>query len=208
MKATKPVFIYLDDSNIYIAAQQVAVEKEGSEVQGRVRLCFENLFELACAGREVGRAYAVGSVPPELDTLWNKLKDAGLRVDLQQRGGLSGGEQGVDQTLQLRMLEDGYDNNPGIVVLLSGDGKGFSQGEGFYATLDRLYKRNWGIEVISWKHSCSRAMREWAEDVGVFVALDEYYDQVTFLTPPRPGESAADPRFAKPIDLASRKTAS
>ena len=210
MKATKPVFIYWDNSNIYIAAQQVAIEKEGPEAQYRVRLHFDNIFELACAGREVSSAYAVGSVPPELNMLWNKLENTGFKVDLQQRGELSGGEQGVDQALQLRMLEDGLDNNgnPGIVVLLTGDGSGFSQGEGFHATLERLYKRNWGIEVISWKHSCSRAMREWAEDVGVFVALDEYYDQVTFLTPPRPGESAADPRFAKPIDLASRKTAS
>ena len=209
-KSAKPVFIYWDNSNIYIAAQQVAVEKEGASVRHRVRLHFDNLFELARAGREVGSAHALGSVPPELNMLWNKLENAGLKVDLQQRGELSGGEQGVDQALQLRMLQDGFDNNgrPGIVVLLTGDGSGFSRGEGFHATLDRLHKRDWGIEVLSWKHSCNRAMREWAEDVGIFVELDEYYNQITFLAPPRPGESVGPDRFESPIDLTTRKMAS
>ena len=209
-KSTKPVFIYWDNSNIYIAAQQVAIDKEGSTVRHRVRIHFENLFELARAGREVGSAYALGSVPPELNMLWNKLENAGFKVDLQQRGELSGGEQGVDQALQLRMLQDGFDNNgsPGVIVLLTGDGSGFSQGEGFHATLERLYKRGWGIEVLSWKHSCNRSMHEWAKDVGVFVELDEYYDQVTFLAPPRPGESAGPDRFESPLDLTNRKMAS
>ena len=206
---SKPVFIYWDNSNIFIAAQQLAIQAEGPEMQYRVRLHFENLFELARADRQVGSAYAVGSVPPELNMLWNKLENTGFKVDLQERGDLSGGEQGVDQALQLRMLEDGLDNNgnPGIVVLLTGDGSGFNPGVGFHATLDRLYKRNWGIEVLSWKHSCSKAMREWAEDAGVFVALDDYYDQVTFLTPPRPSEKAGPPRYANAVDLTNRKAA-
>ena len=207
-KDTRPVFIYWDNSNIYIEAQRLAQEKEGSEVQYRMRIKFDSLFELAHAGRSVSSAYAAGSVPPQLSMLWNRLENAGFKVKLQQRGEYSRREQGVDQELQLQMLQDGLDNNgdPGIIVLLTGDGSGFSQGEGFHATLERLYKRGWGIEVLSWQHSCNKAMREWTQKVGVFVALDDFYEQITFLEPPQPGETIGTSREAAPLDLTNRET--
>jgi len=76
----------------------------------------------------VGNAFAADFVPPELRILWNQLENVGVQVALQQRGEFSHREQGVDQALQLRMLEDGLDNNghPGIIVLLTGDGSGFT----------------------------------------------------------------------------------
>ena len=47
--------------------------------------------------------------------------------------------------LQLRMLEDALDYNgdPGIVVLLTGDGAGYYEGRGFHSTLERMHKRGW-----------------------------------------------------------------
>ena len=60
------VFIYWDDSNIFISAQALAVEREGHDARPRVRLHFRNLLELAHAGRPIHRAVAVGSIPPEL----------------------------------------------------------------------------------------------------------------------------------------------
>lgn len=47
------VFIYWDDSNIFISAQQVAIDREGEAVRSRVRIHFRNLLELARAGREI-----------------------------------------------------------------------------------------------------------------------------------------------------------
>ena len=44
-------------------------------------------------------------------------------------------------------------------------------------------------------------MREWAEEIGQFIALDDYYDSVTFLERPAPGEPIAKPRYAVPVDL-------
>ncbi len=58
------VFIYWDNSNIYIGAQEVAAEREGSDTRFRTRIHFRNLLKLAHADREVGNAVAVGSVPP------------------------------------------------------------------------------------------------------------------------------------------------
>ena len=200
------VFIYWDNSNIFISAQQVAIDQEGESSRYRVRIHFRNLLELAHGGREIERAIAVGSIPPELRHVWNRLENEGVTVRLLERGAVHGREQGVDQVLQTEMLRDGYDNNgdPGIAVLLTGDGAGFADGVGFHADLERMRRRGWRIEGLSWRHSCHRRMREWAEEHGRFIALDDFYDSVTFLERPAPGEPAATPRNASPVDLGRR----
>ncbi len=195
------VFIYWDNSNIFISAQQAAINIEGEHSRFRVRLHFKNLLDLARGGREIEHAVAVGSVPPELKHVWNQLENEGFEVQLLERGALQGGEQGVDQVLQSAMLRDAldYNGNPGIVVLLTGDGSGFSQGVGFHADLERMRKRGWRIEVLSWRHSCNRRMREWAEEHGKFIALDDFYYNITFLEPSPPGRPVMEPRIA--LDL-------
>ena len=200
------LFIYWDNSNIFISAQEVASDREGVEARYRVRVSFRNLLELASAGRDIERAIAVGSIPPELRHVWNRLENKGVTVQLLERGAMEGREQGVDQTLQTAMLRDALDYNgdPGIAVMLTGDGSGFHDGVGFHADLERMHSRGWRIEVLSWRHSCNRRMREWVEKHGRFVALDDHYDSVTFLEPPSAGQPIAAPRHASPVNLDDR----
>ena len=202
----KKVFIYWDNSNVFISAQEAAVEREGEAVRFRVRIHFRNLLDLAHAGRDVEHATAVGSVPPELRHVWNRLENEGVTVQLLERGAVQGREQGVDQALQTVMLRDGFDYNgtPGIAVMLTGDGAGFHDGVGFHADLERMRRRGWDVEVLSWRHSCNRRMREWAEENGKFIALDDFYESVTFLESAAPGQPLAPPRHAVPVDLARR----
>ena len=200
------VFIYWDNSNFFISARDIAVEQEGATARYRVRVHFRHLLDLACAGRDIERAIVVGSVPPELRHVWNRLENEGVTVQLLERGAMEGREQGVDQTLQTAMLRDALDYNgdPGIAVLLTGDGSGFVDGVGFHADLERMHGRGWRIEVLSWRHSCNRRMREWAEQYGRFVALDDFYESITFLEPPAPGDPIGAPRYVQPIDLTKR----
>lgn len=200
------VFIYWDNSNIYISAQQVARELEGEDARPRMHIDFRNLMELARAGREIEHALAVGSIPPELRHVWNRLENEGISVHLLERGAMQGREQGVDQFLQSAMLRDALDYNgdPGIVVMLTGDGAGFDDGVGFHADLERMRNRGWRIEVLSWRHSCNRRMREWAKRNGKFIALDDFYGSVTFLERPEPGEPIAYRRYVAPVDLGKR----
>ena len=200
------VFVYWDDSNIFIGARQVAGEREGREAYYRVRIDFRNVLELASAGRHIEHAVAVGSIPPELRHVWNRLEGEGVSVLLLERGAVRGGEQGVDHALQTAMLRDGYDYNgdPGIAVLLTGDGAGFYDGVGFHADLERMHSRGWRVEVISWRHSCSTRMRTWADRNGRFIALDDFYESVTFLEPPMPGQPIGNPRYPAPLDLSKR----
>ncbi len=190
------IFIYWDNSNIFISAQAVAVAKEGETARFRVRINFANLLHLVRGGRAIERAVAVGSIPPELRGVWNRLENEGVTVQLLERGSLQGREQGVDQMLQTHMLRDAldYNGNPGTAVLLTGDDSGFIDGVGFHADIERMHRKGWNIEVWSWRYSCARRMREWAEEYGRFVALDDRCEQVTFLESAPPGHPVAPPR--------------
>lgn len=201
-------FLYWDNSNILHEAQRLAEERdEGPEARYRVRINFENIRRLADAGRPVQTAFLAGSVPPELRQLWNRLEADGWKVHLFDRGTRGRGEQETpDHILQLRMLEDALDYNgdPGIAVLLSGDGAGYHEGAGFHRTLERMHKKGWRIEILSWAHSCNQRMRQWAERNGVFVALDDFYDSITFLEPSGPGHASASARESSSLDLSRR----
>ena len=203
----KKVFIYWDNSNIFISAQQAAVEREGDSARYRVRIHFGNLMKLARADREIEKANAVGSEPPELRHVWNRMEGEGVDVQRFERGERSGKEQGVDQALQVCMLRDTvrYNGDPGIAVLLTGDGSGFYDGVGFHADIDSMHKKGWRIEVLSWQNSCNARMKKWAEENGLFIDLDDFYDSVTFLEPPLPGQPIGSPRHPAALDLSKRK---
>ena len=205
------VFVYWDNSNIFHEAQRFAEERnEGPDARYRVRVHFENILRLAHADRPLERAVAVGSIPPEMRQLWNRMESSGVDVKLFDRGGPVQGEQDMpDRLLQLRMLEDALDYNgdPGVAVLLTGDGAGYLEGAGFHSTLQRMHKRGWRVEILSWAHSCNQRMRRWAEENGAFVALDDFYDSITFMEPSRPGFEIAFARDPAELDLSRRPTA-
>ena len=205
------VFIYWDNSNIFHEAQRLAAERsEGANARYRVRVDFENMLRLAHADRPIEQALAVGSIPPEMRQLWNRMESNGVEVRLFDRGSPERGEQEMpDRLLQLRMLEDALDYNgdPGVVVLLTGDGAGYLEGAAFHSTLERMHRRGWRVEILSWAHSCNQRMRRWAEEYGVFVALDDFYESITFMEPSRPGSELAPARDAADLNLQRRRTA-
>lgn len=195
-------FIYRDNANLLVSAKEVAAEREGGDVRTRVRIHFRNLLELARRGRPTEKAVAVGSIPPELRQAWNRLEQEGTRVRLSE----GRGEENVDPMLANSMLRDALDyrGDPGIAVLLTGDGRGFADGVGFHADLERMHGRGWRIEVLSWQRSCNRRMRDWAVANGRFLALDDAYEHITFLEAAAPGRPIAEPREAVPFDFGDR----
>lgn len=202
------VFIYWDNSNIFHEAKRFAEERnEGPDARFRVRINFDNILRLAHADRPMEKATAAGSIPPPMRHLWNRMESKGVEVKLFHRGSPERSEQEMpDRVLQLRMLEDALDYNgdPGIVVLLTGDGAGYYEGAGFHSTLERMHKRGWRVEILSWAHSCNQRMRRWAETNGVFVALDDFYEAITFLEPSREGFEFAPTRYSGELDLSRR----
>ena len=205
------VFVYWDNSNIYYEVQRLAGDREGTlGARYLVRIHFDNLLRLAHADRLMAKAVAAGSIPPEMQQLWNRMENRGVEVNLFDRGDPHRGEQEMpDRWLQLRMLEDALDNNGnlGVIALLTGDGAGYAQGRGFHRTLERMHNRGWRVEVLSWAHSCNQGMRRWAETNGVFVPLDDHYEAITFREPSRPGYELSPLRDPAALDLSRRQTA-
>lgn len=194
------VYLFVDNSNIFISAKDVAFSREGRSAKDSVRLQFENLLAVALAGRAMAKAFVVGSIPPEQRAVWDRLTAAtGIVPELYERGGLSGAEQGLDQCLQVHMLRAISDNSEAqIAVLLTGDGAGYDDGVGFHADMARMHAGGWGIEVLSWQRSCRGTLRNWATAHGCFISLDDHYESVTFLE---------GGRRSAPVDLSKRPTA-
>ena len=206
------VFVYWDNSNIFHAAQDLAEERNGDmNARHRVRINFENLLRLAHADRPLAKALAAGSIPPAMINLWNRMADAGIEVNLYDRGAPNRGEQETpDRWLQLRMLEDTVDyiDNPGTGVLLTGDGAGYNEGHGFHRTLERMQRQGWQVELLSWYHSTNQRMLDWVAENGVFVPLDDHYETVTiYNTPPLIEQTPAPARESLPLDLSRRARA-
>jgi hypothetical protein len=181
MAEREKVYIFWDNSNIFIPAQEAARRKEGAATAREIRVQFDHLFDLAKAGRDVVQGVCVGSVPPELDQVWKRLRATGVTVELYERGKGSGKEQGVDQCLQVHMLRAIADAPaPATAVLMTGDGAGYYEGAGFHADLERMARRGWGIEVLSWDIACNGRLREWAKATGVYIPLEDFYNSITF----------------------------
>ncbi len=193
--ATDRVHIVWDNSNIFVSGKKLCDRQEYKP--GPFRIHFQHLIDLAADGRPIEQVFCVGSVPPPTDAVWGHIERlTGKKPELYERGAASGTEQAVDQALQTRMLRLGYDYDPPeTIVLLSGDGRGFEEGIGFFADIRRLHRVGWNVEVLAWNDSVKREMREWAESDGTFVPLDIFYSSVTYLEELRP---------VKALDLTGR----
>ena len=192
------VYLFWDNSNIFIPAKYASHTRDGLLLDSQIRIEFDNLYILALAGRSLARGICVGSVPPELERVWSRLRRTGVDVELYERGAQGGKEQAVDQALQVHMLRALADSDPAVAVLLTGDGAGYDEGAGFHADLERMAKRGWGVEVLAWDSACSSRLKEWAQEFGVYIPLESHYDSVTFIQ---------GGRTSTPVSLRRRRTA-
>lgn len=65
-------------------------------------------------------------------------------------------EQGVDELLQLKMLQSLIDTeNPSTIVLASGDASEAEFSGGFFQEVERFLRKGWNVEVLAWKDSLS-----------------------------------------------------
>ena len=187
--------IFWDHSNIFAGAREMAIRTEGAENVHRLRLDYENLWALSRVGRTVNAGVCVASSLNNFDTVRTALVAAtGMTVEVYDRGVRLGGENAVDQALQVHMLRALIDEPPGVVALLTGDGAGSQEGRGFLADLERMHRGGWGVEVLSWNRKCNRYLRSWTEEHGRFVCLDHYYRQITYLKGMRMPRSMDNPR--------------
>jgi hypothetical protein len=175
------VSIFWDNSNIWLVGKRVCSQIEPGD-EYAFRIDFEKLLDFALNGRPLDYAFVGGSVPPSTDSLWKRFTDLGIEVETQERGQASGSEIGVDQIIQLSIANRILDSEiPGTLVLLTGDGSGYSDGKGFLKQLERAHKHGWQVEVLSWDAGCNRHLRQFAAENGLYRSLEPVYKQVSFI---------------------------
>jgi hypothetical protein len=176
------VCFYVDNSNIFHEGQRFA-EKFAGEDRYNFRLYFRNFVQLAVQNRELKEVVWGGSIPPPDDSVWAFLRDdRGIEPKLLSRAEC-GEQETVDHLLQLQMYRHTtkYRQNPGAIVLATGDGKGYYQEDGFLYDVENFVGDGWELEVLSWEHSCHNKLRSFAEENGRFISLDQYYNQISFI---------------------------
>src|SRR6266849_8494795 len=175
----KPVSIYWDNSNIWLVGRGVCHQREPGD-EGAFRIDFAHLFDFALNKQPLDYAFVGGSVPPASDPLWQRFENLGIEVDRQERG-VAGGEVAVDEVIQLSMANRVLDSaQPGRMVLLTGDGSGYSDGKGFIKQLERAHNHGWEVVVISWDAGCNRYLRHFVQQNGAYRPLEPVYEKVTF----------------------------
>ena len=75
------------------------------------------------------------------------------------------------------------------MVLLTGDGSGYTDGKGFIRQLERAHNNGWEVEVISWDAGCNRNLKAFAQKNGAYRSLEPAYEQVTFINNKRWAQS-------------------
>ena len=182
--------IFWDNSNIWLVGRGVCQQREPGD-EAAFRIHFGNLLDFIVGNRLVHYAFVGGSVPPNNDPLWQRFDSLGIRVNKQERGAATGGEVAVDEIIQLEMANRVLDAGaPETMVLLTGDGAGYADGQGFIKQLERAHKHGWEIEVVSWDGGCNRYLKAFAQAHGTYRALEPAYDTVTFIN---------NKRWAKPV---------
>lgn len=172
--------VFWDNSNIWLVGRNVCRQREPGD-EGGFRIHFSHLLDFVLDGRVLDYAFVGGSVPPQSDPLWLRFESLGVAVDKQERGESTGGEIAVDEMIQLAMANRVLDEQPSTVILLTGDGSGYSNGKGFIKQLERAHKHGWAIEVVSWDAGCNRYLRHFAEQHGSYRSLEPVYESVTFI---------------------------
>lgn len=176
----EPISLFWDNSNIWLVGREVCKKREPA-YENSFRIHFANLFNFVTQKRNVNYAFVAGSIPPRTDPLWKRFSNLGIKVEKQERG-MSGQEIAVDEAIQLAIANRLLDfSGSETIVLLTGDGAGYSKGKGFITALERVVSQKKMIEVVSWDAGINGSLKKFAQKNGSYVSLEPAYDQVTFI---------------------------
>lgn len=201
-----PICVYVDNSNIFHEGQRYAAEQK-CEDRFAFRIHFPRFIDLITKKESTSEFVWGGSTPPSTDEVWSRIKSHGIKPTLIPRAS-SGENETVDHKIQLQMYRHAkkYRASPGTMVVCTGDGKGYDDEEGFLYDLEGFVDEGWQVRVVSWTHACGRSLKSFAEKKGRFIALENHYDDVTFIAGGRnAGQSV--PKVANAVigtDLAAK----
>ena len=176
------IYIFVDDSNIWIEAKHLQSKLKGFKTteDHRVRIDIGKLTDVLADKRPISQGVLYGSEPPPVDTVWIKIKEKGWRVEKDRKSVVSGKEKKVDTRLVAEITRLAIRTpieERTTIVLVSGDA------DVIPAIEEVMKESHWRVEVCMWKHAISRDLSRFERDNHDRVKirfLDDFLAQVSF----------------------------
>ena len=173
------VFIYVDDSNMWIEAKKLAANKFNLKCKEdpRLRLDIGKVADVVANNRKVAWGTLYGSEPPERDSVWQKIRERGWKVITTKRSTFTGKEKQVDHQMvaDITALVSGCIAK-GKIVIVSGDAD-------MIPAISKSLHMNWSIEIWMWENGVSNSLKQLAEKNPGLMSinfLDSRLEEVTF----------------------------
>ena len=183
MAAERPenVWIFVDDSNIWIEAMKLASKEKKFKTSHdhRIRIDIGQLTNAVASGRTVSQGFLYGSEPPPIDTVWEKIQERGWKVETKKKHPITGKEKKVDTQLVADITERAC-NTPeherSTIIIIAGDAD-------VMPAIDKVLKnKGWNVEVYMWKAAMASELKKLNElNAPVKVGyLDDHLFSITF----------------------------
>lgn len=176
------VYIYIDNSNLWIEAKKHPIRKRSfmtnTKEDHRIRIEIGKLTEVVAAGRTVKEGFLYGSRPPPADTVWEKMRKQGFEVQVYDRSKVTGKEKKVDTKLVADVSVKACTTpkeERSTMVIITGDAD-------MIPAIDVALQNEWNVEVAMWEHAMSNELKELARKGGRIKLryLDDSFEKVTY----------------------------
>ncbi len=188
-KQTGKVYIYIDNSNLWIQGQRTYAEKnrltsfwdptwrfDAGKVKG--------VLLASLSAEEETFDYKIklyGSTPPPVDTVWTAIKSHNIEVSTHARSSWTRREKEVDNDIIAESVDnstDAYHNaTPAVFIIVSGD-------RDLRPAIIRITKRGFHVHLWSWRNGLSKVFTEPDDEIesSLFHVhyLDPYLEKVGF----------------------------
>ena len=182
-KEKSPIWIFVDNSNIWIEAKKLASKRKGfrSVEDHRLRISIGRLTDVVAGNRDVEKGILYGSEPPKIDSVWDKIREhENWYVKTKKRSYLTHKEKEIDSQLvaDVTQLACKTPNcQRGTIILISGDAD-------MCPAVEKIMEEGiWKVEIYMWKDALSDNLKKISERYRERVLckpLDNHLNDVTF----------------------------
>ena len=169
------VFIYVDDSNMWIEGKKLAAKQANLKCveDPRLRLDIGKVTDVVASGRVVAWGTLYGSEPPPVDSVWDKIRQHGWQVITSKRSSFTNKEKQVDHQMVADITELVSDRGvaKGKIVLVTGDAD-------VIPAIKKGLRTNWSFEIWMWASGISKALRTLKKENPELLSIHELDPQL------------------------------
>ncbi len=163
----KGIWIFADDSNIWIEAMKLKGKQKGfkTKTDPRLRIDVGKLADQIAADHPVAKGVLFGSEPPPVDTVWENIREKkNWEVRTPHRNAITNKEKQVDTMLVAEVTERAIKtpkHERTTIVLVTGDAD-------VIPAVDQVLKEEgWKIEIYMWRQSMSHDFYKYKDRVDI-----------------------------------------